>query len=983
MTSYPSVRAEFFTVGGALRHNAPSYVPRPADIRLRELVLQGELCYVLTTRQMGKSSLMIRTARYLQQQGIRTAIVDLTGIGTAPPEQWLLSFLDEVHTQLGLQVELETWWKEHQAYTPINRFTRFIREVIPQEINQQVVIFVDEVDAALRLNFSDDFFAAIRSIYSQPTEESPKKGVSFVLLGVATPNDLIQDPTRTPFNVGTSIRLGELQQVDTWEIFAQALPGDGKVLLDRVFYWTGGHPYLTQKVCQAITRQGEHDWTSKEVDALVEQLFFTRQAIAADSNLQFVGNRVLASPKSPQLLQLYRRLLAGRPIPSDDHSQLQSELKLYGLITAAGFSHARQPVPRDYGSPTQQELHMYGLAGTDGEGNLQVPNRIYQRVFDHEWVKEHTPTNKWRNLAIIAVIAAIVASIALLAILFRATRSEDVLAEIYVEDFTSSTNPVIRLTSLADLIQLEKEEHAETARQLFFNLSSSEQRALFTEDPALYRQTLVLVQEIYTALPAASFTTATESTVLLFTMQSAVAQATDAQGKAVHDEISIWLQGRQHALAGDYDIAMGLYQAAISLNQDNPALRFEQAQVLFNLEDYSNALSQLESLVPAGAVWEERARVLLRSDPRWLQQIEQRRSPLLEALLTAPALTPTPTATPAESDFPGILAAVATIQGFFSQRAESGMARATSPPTEAAALLLPPSGSRIAGFAASETPFATTTADPGAYTNPTSRATSAPNLSPTPLPTRIPPTPTPTATPAPIRIAETVIGTTVEGVNITAFELGSGPRKVVVVSGLHAGFAPSSVSFADRLLTYVLDSPLELPPDITLIIIPNANPDSILAPGQKQGRLNANGVDLNRNWDCNWSPEALWLQEPIDPGSAPFSEPETSALRDFFLDLRPDAVIVYGARSTVGEVIPGGCGERHEDSDLYTSFYAQGSGYQITPGVDGPTGDITNWLSLQDIPALFVLLKEYDSLSEEDFANNLDGLLRVLENLLQ
>jgi hypothetical protein len=152
---------------------------------------------------MGKSSLMIRTARYLQEQGVHTAIIDLTTIGLAPIEEWYLSLLDDLQIQLDLKTDAEAWWDEHASLSCVKRFTRFIGEVIPSELTGPVVIFIDEVDSALRLDFSDDFFAAVRAICNQEAIRQDSRGLSIVLLGGATPSDLIKDQSRTPFNIGS------------------------------------------------------------------------------------------------------------------------------------------------------------------------------------------------------------------------------------------------------------------------------------------------------------------------------------------------------------------------------------------------------------------------------------------------------------------------------------------------------------------------------------------------------------------------------------------------------------------------------------------------------------------------------------------------------------------------------------------------------------------------------------------------------------
>jgi hypothetical protein len=137
---------DFFVAGGTLNAEAPSYAKRPADDELFELASSGQFCYVLTPRQMGKSSLMIRIARRLADQGIRAAVVDLTQIGVdATAEQWYLGLLSQLKRSLRLSVDPTAWWQERGALSPAQRFTDFLRDVVLTEIQARVVIFIDEI----------------------------------------------------------------------------------------------------------------------------------------------------------------------------------------------------------------------------------------------------------------------------------------------------------------------------------------------------------------------------------------------------------------------------------------------------------------------------------------------------------------------------------------------------------------------------------------------------------------------------------------------------------------------------------------------------------------------------------------------------------------------------------------------------------------------------------------------------------------------
>ncbi len=199
---------QFFKAGGTLSLKDRCYVTRPADDELYHHVLAGDFCYVLTPRQMGKSSLMVRTADRLRREAqLGVVTIDLTDIGTAPLDQWYVSVLGRIQRQLRLSVSAEKWWIEKAAFTPTDRFTRYLREVVLTECQTKVVIFIDEIDTTLQFDFRDDFFAAIRAMYNARASETAFERLTFVLLGVASPSDLIRDRSRTPFNIGQAIPL--------------------------------------------------------------------------------------------------------------------------------------------------------------------------------------------------------------------------------------------------------------------------------------------------------------------------------------------------------------------------------------------------------------------------------------------------------------------------------------------------------------------------------------------------------------------------------------------------------------------------------------------------------------------------------------------------------------------------------------------------------------------------------------------------------
>lgn len=357
----------FYYVGGSVPLNAPSYIKREADDIFYNYLKNGQYCYVLNSRQMGKSSLWVQTQKRLKEDNIDCATIDLSGIGKNISEDiWYRVLFEQLVKRFNLSIrgKEQTWWDERAYKSAINRLDEFVEDILLKEVSQPIVICFDEIDSVLSLKFStDDFFAWLRSCHEKRPYNRDYQRLTFCMLGVAAVSNFIRDNNRSPFNIGQDIRLSGFTIKDARKL-AEGL--QDKVIapqrvLEEVIEWTGGQPFLTQKICNLIS-------TSRPE--------FGKESPANPINVgDFIQSQVISnwvSQDSPEHLKTVQNRLLNKRVTGRRMLKLYLEILKNGEIT-------------DDGSPDQIELRLTGLVVQDRQ-KLKVYNKIYRNVFNENWV---------------------------------------------------------------------------------------------------------------------------------------------------------------------------------------------------------------------------------------------------------------------------------------------------------------------------------------------------------------------------------------------------------------------------------------------------------------------------------------------------------------------------------------------------------------------------------------------------------------------
>jgi hypothetical protein len=242
-------------------------------------------------------------------------------------------------------------------------------------------------------------------------------------------------------------------------------------------------------------------------------------------------------------------------------------------------------------------------------------------------------------------------------------------------------------------------------------------------------------------------------------------------------------------------------------------------------------------------------------------------------------------------------------------------------------------------------------------------------------------------------VQEEIVGYSVQNRPITAYTFGTGEHHLMFIGGIHGGYEWNSVILAYELFDYINENPDYLPENISVTIIPSANPDGVFEVIGKEGRFtlseapktenatglgrfNANNVDLNRNFACKWQPESTWRGNVVSAGTSAFSEPEAQAIRIAVQKYNPNAVLFFHSQANAVYASECHTGVLPETTTIM-NIYANATGYEAVETFDAYeiTGDAEGWLASIGIPALTVELETHETVEWQRNKQGIDALL--------
>jgi GTPase SAR1 family protein len=331
----------FNYTGHLTENDALLYVERSEDNEVTACVRKGKYVAFIGARQTGKTSLLYRLRRQLSDEGCIPIYIDLSSFGGVVQSRWY------EHLRGEMQVQIERVLPSISIlpmcdHLDFRQALRGLPRAFPP--SSKIVMLLDEVSTVPE-SFSDLFFSAIRAVFSTKDVHPEFERYVFVLAGTFIPDEIVKNKNNSPFNVAEHIHTSDANQDGIAKLVRNLERLDLDIsdeVIERIFHWTAGHLYLTQRLCAILEEQGEPQLTTQSVDSAVETMLLD------DTNIRHVLKKV--ARLEGEIGGLAQEILEG---------------------TKVKFSRNNLDIAR---------LELTGLIKADEDGNCVVRNRIYEKA---------------------------------------------------------------------------------------------------------------------------------------------------------------------------------------------------------------------------------------------------------------------------------------------------------------------------------------------------------------------------------------------------------------------------------------------------------------------------------------------------------------------------------------------------------------------------------------------------------------------------
>jgi subtilisin-like proprotein convertase family protein/WD40 repeat protein len=377
----PSVThpTEFFVVGGPVQPERSCYVERGADRAVEAAVRERRLCYVLGPRAIGKTSLLLRAARTLRRAGFMVSVLDVRRIvehsDAAQADSALRALAAQIGADLALGIDVDAWWTARHARMGENRLAEFFWEVVLTNTTAPIALLIDDIDAVLDSAIGAEFLAAVSACYACRDSEPDFARLNFVIAGCTTKRGLTSGARDALLAEAEVIEPADFSADEAYRL-AVAFGGEpalAQALLDRICVWTGGHPYMTQRVARGVARKGGR---LEDVEKVVGEQLLTPEAADAEPLLRHM-RALLAEPS-----RVARR----------------ASRTLERVASGAKLKAPADPAVAD-------RLSLSGAVRVDVDRRLTVRNRIVKELVSSRWLKGARSTRRWAVAAAVLVAA--------------------------------------------------------------------------------------------------------------------------------------------------------------------------------------------------------------------------------------------------------------------------------------------------------------------------------------------------------------------------------------------------------------------------------------------------------------------------------------------------------------------------------------------------------------------------------------------------